>query len=258
MDSPVERVVGLFCKQYNAKNPDTPLDSAKMLLANKNNVFLPLDGKVSDHILEYNDLFLVHKPEAVQSHSHQGEPGALQCKNLGCNQWYLPEENGEGACHHHTGAPVFHDLAKFWTCCDKKKALDWEEFQSIPTCAVGPHCPEAKVELFKSAQAATMTAVPLTAEEIACQEAAALPTAPAPVEDTPGPIVDGMARCRNKGCNVDRFAVAENHADACHYHEGAPVFHDTAKYWSCCPAKKCYDWDDFLKVPPCAVGPHKV
>lgn len=24
-DSPVERVVGFFCKQYNVKNPDTPL-----------------------------------------------------------------------------------------------------------------------------------------------------------------------------------------------------------------------------------------
>lgn len=52
------------------------------------------------------------------------------------------------------------------------------------------------------------------------------------------------------GIPSHKEGVQEGTAEAC----GARQ----AKYWSCCPGKKCYDWDDFLKVPPCAVGPHKV
>jgi len=258
LEGPLERVVGLFCKQYNAKHPDHPLDPAAMQLANKNDVLLPLAGKVSDHISEYNDVFVVHRPEASAAQTDVRPAGSVQCRNLGCNQWYVPADNHEGACGYHTGAPVFHDLAKYWSCCEKKKALDWEEFQSIPTCAVGPHSVEAKVDLFKSADVAAVSVpVPLSPQEVAQQ--AAPPVAPvAVVEDRPGPVVDGVGRCRNKGCAVDRFTVADNHDTACQYHAGVPVFHDTAKYWSCCAAKKCYDWDDFLKVPPCAVGPHKL
>jgi hypothetical protein len=33
-----------------------------------------------------------------------------------------------------------------------------------------------------------------------------------------------------------------------------PVFHETAKYWACCPNKKAYDWDDFQNIPGCLVG----
>jgi len=258
LDGPVEKVIAFFCKQYNAKNPDHALDPEKMQLQNKNDVVLPSSGKVSDHISEYNDLFIVHKPEVVVTKVDRPE-GSVQCKNLGCNTWYVEEMNSDTACHYHSGAPVFHDLAKFWSCCEGTKAMDWEEFQAIPACCVGRHCNESKVELFKPSSMPMPTAQPLTEAEIREAEAAAAPAAPAPVvEDKPGPIIDGMARCRNRGCTVDKFVVAENHDEACHYHELAPVFHDTAKYWACCPKKKCFDWDDFMKVPTCKVGPHKV
>lgn len=32
------------------------------------------------------------------------------------------------------------------------------------------------------------------------------------------------------------------------------MFHETAKFWSCCPQKKAYDWDDFQNIPGCCTG----
>lgn len=40
------------------------------------------------------------------------------------------------------------------------------------------------------------------------------------------------------------------------YHKGKPVFHDGEKYWSCCPQKKCIDFESFMKVPGCVTGKH--
>ena len=50
-------------------------------------------------------------------------------------------------------------------------------------------------------------------------------------------------RCGHPGCAIT-WTEEENHDEACRYHEGTPVFHDTQKYWTCC-TKPTYDWDDF-------------
>ena len=64
----------------------------------------------------------------------------LKCKNYGCNKYYSEEENGDTACLHHSGPPVFHDTAKYWSCCgDTKKAYDFETFQQIVGCTNGRH-----------------------------------------------------------------------------------------------------------------------
>ena len=44
-----------------------------------------------------------------------------------------------GACRHHTKPPVFHETAKYWSCCPHKKAYDWESFMEIKGCAHGMH-----------------------------------------------------------------------------------------------------------------------
>lgn len=74
-------------------------------------------------------------------------------------------------------------------------------------------------------------------------------SSPAPVRS------DGKARCVNYGCQQE-YVVAENAADACQHHTGAPVFHDAGKFWSCCPKLVKYDFDSFLKVPGCATSSH--
>jgi len=256
MDDNVQRVTDFFVKQWNTKNPDHPLDGTQMDLENANKVLLPATGKISSHINDYNDLFIVHKPVVTASHE-QHPPGSVQCKNLGCNKWFLEEANTNVACHYHKGAPVFHDLSKYWSCCDHKKALDWDEFQAIPACKVGRHNAEQMVQLFKPSEqvSAPCVAAPLTQEQIVASTAKPKPLPPK--EDKPGPIVDGQANCRNQGCNT-RFVVAENKDGACSYHSGAPIFHDTDKYWSCCASKKCWNWEEFMAVPGCAKGQHKV
>ena len=66
----------------------------------------------------------------------------FMCAHKGCvDKSFLEEENSDAACKHHTGEPVFHDLKKFWSCCqnENKPAYDWDEFMLLPTCAVGSH-----------------------------------------------------------------------------------------------------------------------
>ena len=61
-----------------------------------------------------------------------------RCKRHGCLKHYQEADNQEGACHFHPGQPIFHDLKKGWTCCNKI-VYDWDEFQKLPTCATGKH-----------------------------------------------------------------------------------------------------------------------
>jgi len=55
--------------------------------------------------------------------------GKFVCANLGCKKWtFTEEENNETACNYHKGAPVFHDLKKYWSCCADKVTYEFEEF----------------------------------------------------------------------------------------------------------------------------------
>lgn len=58
--------------------------------------------------------------------------------------------------------------------------------------------------------------------------------------------------CTHFGCQK-RFPKGGPYPE-CLYHKLPPVFHETAKYWACCPNKKAYDWDDFQKIPGCMTG----
>jgi hypothetical protein len=54
-------------------------------------------------------------------------------------------------CHYHPGKPIFHDLKKGWTCCNRI-VYDWDEFQKLPTCATAKHTDQKEEgnEFFKS------------------------------------------------------------------------------------------------------------
>lgn len=60
--------------------------------------------------------------------------------------------------------------------------------------------------------------------------------------------------CYNRGCTKS-YAEEDNHADACQYHPGVPVFHDALKGWSCC-AKRTADFSEFLDIKGCETGRH--
>jgi len=97
-----------------------------------------------------------------------------------------------------------------------------------------------------------------SASEIAAVAARAAALAPA----TPPPIVpaapkvvkdaDGKVRCKRFGCQ--QFFDAEGPPNPCRHHKAPPIFHETAKWWSCCQDTKAYEWDDFMKIPGCQQG----
>ena len=65
-------------------------------------------------------------------------------------------------------------------------------------------------------------------------------------------LLQNTVSCTHFGCQ-NRFPRGGPYPE-CTYHKLPPVFHETAKYWACCPDKKAYDWDDFQKIPGCCTG----
>ena len=61
-----------------------------------------------------------------------------------------------------------------------------------------------------------------------------------------------MSKCVHFGCN-QRFPKGGPYPP-CNYHSGPPVFHETVKFWSCCPGKKAYNWEGFQSLPACQSG----
>ena len=62
----------------------------------------------------------------------------LKCMKPGCGKKYTEESNSDTACNFHEGKPIFHDVKKGWTCCNKL-VYDWDEFTKLVGCSSGRH-----------------------------------------------------------------------------------------------------------------------
>merc|ERR1711862_451868 len=189
----------------------------------------------------------------------------LKCRRLGCNKMYYESENGPEACRYHTGKPIFHDLKKGWTCCNQI-VYDWDEFQKIQGCTVGCHSNvKEEVSFFQSNTVANAQKAmdndpsapkpvqPRTVDQFNKeQEAKKAAEEKKEVEMVLFYTKNGKLKCTNKGCNKE-FEEEDNHDSNCNYHTGPPGFHDLRKFWTCCK-KEAWDWDEFMKIPTCAVG----
>jgi len=267
-------VVGLFTDAYNTKNPENALDKDNVHLSTSSKsegVEIFNNDKVCEALTDKSDYFIRLGPlnrEKVSTAPIVEEPhiSQLRCKNYGCNMYFTEETNHDTACRHHVAPPIFHDRIKGWSCCKERKAYDWDEFKLIEGCTLGKHSTIEKKLVFtesptvSAANAAELKEPPLrsiadfnTQNPDAASAAASAVKTTSARKSTRKP--DGTAKCLNKGCQKI-FRVEENHIEACSYHSGQPVFHDAIKYWSCCEAKKCYDFDDFLKVSGCSRGWH--
>lgn len=60
------------------------------------------------------------------------------CANKGCTKRSFKPEDADLTCSFHSGDAIFHDLKKYWSCCNKI-AYDWDEFTALPTCQTGTH-----------------------------------------------------------------------------------------------------------------------
>ncbi len=74
----------------------------------------------------------------------------IKCLRPGCGKKYFEECNTDTSCYFHDGKPIFHDVKKGWTCCNKT-VYDWDEFTKLAGCKNGKHCPiKQEAQFFKS------------------------------------------------------------------------------------------------------------
>lgn len=271
----VADVIELFTDNYNKTNPDFAVDKDAVHVINNSQEQIYSDANIGTVMEDRYDYYIKPgvyvTPPAAEKSADEDTVFKLRCKNFGCNKFFTEEENSDTACRHHVAPPIFHDRIKGWTCCKDKKAYDWEEFQAIEGCTVGRHstvatgqkvfadsptitaCNEA--EKRNPGQGPTLKSIDdynkqnPEASTAAASAVKSMSTRKSSRRD------DGTAKCQNKGCQTI-FVVADNSAKACTYHKGQPVFHDAVKFWSCCPDKKCYDFDEFMAVAGCTVGYH--
>ncbi|KAI8081381.1 chord-domain-containing protein [Halteromyces radiatus] len=189
-----------------------------------------------------------------------------KCTHQGCGKEFSLDNNVDNACQFHSGAPVFHEGLKGWSCC-KKRVDDFDAFLEIPGCTFGKHSlekPEVKETTPK--QPTVATKVENGIETYGNKPA---PTV-APITETPAetkekevqkeeeqeddesiPVKVGTT-CRRRGCGVTFVdeATSRGPESICHYHPGAPIFHEGSKGWSCC-SRKVLEFDEFLKIKGC-------
>ncbi|KAI0341755.1 chord-domain-containing protein [Trametopsis cervina] len=198
-----------------------------------------------------------------------------RCTNKGCGKDYDQASNTSDSCIFHSGAPVFHEGLKSWSCCQdvNKPVLDFDEFMNIPGCMQGLHTDEApKQEPSKAAPATTLSA---KTDAGTGKETYSSVTAPAPLpaapplqpppppaeeeDDTAVPVAAGTI-CRRTGCGKSFISdEVSRHGDGpeaeCVYHPKLPIFHEGSKGYLCCK-RRVLEFDEFLKIEGCKKGKH--
>lgn len=265
----ISDVIALFVKSYNKEFPEKTLECENLHLVNEQDAKLYSNDTVGNFIFDRGD-YNIKFGQYVKTEKVVVHDSRPRCKNYGCNMYFTEEENHDMACKHHTGPPIFHDTMKCWSCCTDRKAFDFESFQEIKGCCVGRHSllephviiAPSPTASFRQGQSASteQSAAPLKSiEQYNSTNPTAVTAASAALKQfsvrKSSRKDDGTARCQRPGCQKT-FVVSENSSNACVYHQGQAVFHDTAKFWSCCPDRKCYDFDDFMKIKGCCVGCH--
>eukprot|EP00048_Salpingoeca_helianthica_P003679 m.69538 g.69538 ORF g.69538 m.69538 type:complete len:301 (+) comp12839_c0_seq2:1023-1925(+) len=61
------------------------------------------------------------------------------CTRNACKGRYQGPASDTEECVHHPQQPVFHEGMKYWSCCEKTRTHDFDEFMSIAGCARGLH-----------------------------------------------------------------------------------------------------------------------
>lgn len=77
----------------------------------------------------------VQKQEEESQEVKEGQ----SCTNNTCKHTYASPKSNEETCVFHPGSPVFHEGMKYWSCCDRKKTHDFDEFLAMPGCTEGKH-----------------------------------------------------------------------------------------------------------------------
>lgn len=163
---PVSQLLSQFVESYN--NNETlgsanPLDASQLHIGirhaeagGEKSVMRSLasDAIVVESIPDRSDVYILHGPsqtiqemEAEENEKRAKEQenlkNTVQCTRFGCKNRF-PKGGPYPKCRYHKSPPVFHETAKFWSCCPTKRAYDWEDFQNIPGCQTADECTEVK------------------------------------------------------------------------------------------------------------------
>ena len=148
-------VVDNYNKKHASGGEDSvpPLDKSFFHLELESGKELMSDAIVDTCVTDCADVYLKPGPSKTLADVKVEEAKKLEikkekqsklisCKNFGCQASFDPAENHETACTFHAAPPIFHETNKWWSCCPHKKGYDWESFQAIKGCKVGPHLAE--------------------------------------------------------------------------------------------------------------------
>jgi CHORD len=166
---PTSQLLGQFVESYNGNQSfqSNPLQQELLHLAVRQPIPGDTDGKsqlqplasdaiVLNYISDRADVYIRHgasqtlqemqaaKQEEMKAKQASGSVGNVQCTRFGCKQRFPPGGPYPSPCTYHKAPPVFHETAKFWSCCPLKKAYDWEDFQNIPGCCEAESCTDVK------------------------------------------------------------------------------------------------------------------
>lgn len=159
----VSNLLGQFVETYNTNEAFATanrMEQSKLHLALRQSdgeksklVALASDAIVLEVIPDRADLYVMHGPSQTLEEMKTDEGREIErkraekintvpCTHFGCKNRF-PPGGPYPECRYHIAPPVFHETAKFWSCCPTKKAYDWDDFQNIPGCKTGI-CSEVK------------------------------------------------------------------------------------------------------------------
>jgi hypothetical protein len=163
-NGPTSKLLSQFVETYNANEAlggKNPMNEAELHLAlrqhqDDKSTLVPLasDAVILDCIPDRSDVYVMHgasktlvelekERKEEQDRQKLETKNTVQCTRFGCRNRF-PRGGPYPDCRYHKSPPVFHETAKFWSCCPGKKAYDWEEFQNIPGCQTGVPCTDVK------------------------------------------------------------------------------------------------------------------
>lgn len=165
VNGPTKDVVRLFVDHYNKKHTENQLDAESLHLKIVGGDHLEHDAIVRETMSHGDECYLLGPnstsrlpakrsapsttvndmaavpsvPSAVVERDAEGkkvmrdEKGRVRCKRFGCKQFFDPDGEPQ-KCVHHKAPPIFHEVAKWWSCCPDRKAYEWDDFMRIPGC----------------------------------------------------------------------------------------------------------------------------
>uniref|UniRef100_A0A7S3JTH4 CHORD domain-containing protein n=1 Tax=Aureoumbra lagunensis TaxID=44058 RepID=A0A7S3JTH4_9STRA len=151
-DGPIKNLLETFVKNYNDKHPENELEIDGIRLETEMLEYLSPSEIVKERINDRADLYIKLGARANQSSTARDlTAGGLAntgideldivrvCKHFGCQKKFTLRTNFDGECRYHSKPPVFHETAKYWSCCPHKKVWDFDSFVQIPGCCTGRH-----------------------------------------------------------------------------------------------------------------------